>query len=166
MTTRVLGSTLGRLGRMDEARALLERSHAVLDENDARYTRAVVFLREAPAHRLAGDPDAEARAVETALGLRLESEIVGRSPVAPEAVAWLRGDADRHVEAATLLGTADTVMRAAGVIPGPLRRELREAITIRARDTLGAGPFEAAFNAGAGRALPDALRLASRLVRE
>ncbi len=164
--TGLLGSVLGLLGRMDEARPLLEHSHAVLEEQDARHTRAVVLLHETPAHRLVGDVEAEVRAIEAALGYCLESGIVGRSAVALEAVARLLDDADHHVEAATLLGTADAATRKAGITPGPLRRSLREAIVARARDALGDGSFEAAFAAGAHRPLQEAISLATRLMRD
>jgi predicted ATPase/class 3 adenylate cyclase len=164
--TGLLGSALGLLGRMDEARPLLERSHTILEEQDARHTRAVVLLHEGPAYRLAGDVEGEARTVEAALGFCLEAGIVGRSAVALEAVARLLDDADHHVEAATLLGTADAVTRKAGITPGPLRLSLREAIVARARDGLGEGPFEAAFTAGAHRSLQESLLLATRLMRD
>jgi predicted ATPase/class 3 adenylate cyclase len=164
--TGLLGSALGLLGRMDEARPLFARSHAVLEESDAGFTRSVVLLHEAPAHRLAGNSAAEADAVETALGFCLQAGVVGRSAVALEAVARLLDDADRHVEAATLLGTADAATRAAGIVPGPLRQGLRDAIVERAREALGEGPFEAAFTAGEHRSLQDALVLAVRLMRD
>jgi tetratricopeptide (TPR) repeat protein len=164
--TGLLGSALGLLGRIDEARPLLARSHEVLEQHDARFTRTVVLLHEAPALRLAGDAEAEARAIETALRFCLESGVVGRSAVALEAVARLLDDAEHHVEAATLLGTAHAVTLAAGITAGPFRRELREVILARARAALGDGPFEAAFGAGTHRSLQDALTLATRLMRD
>lgn len=168
-------SALAELARLDgdpvTAGALLEEALTVATELDDRHCVTAALLHLARLARDQGDPakaDALYRqAMPTGAPAHGDSVDAGDIPPTGSTATWLEGLAtigfdDGHPDrAARLLGAADALRQAIGA-PLPAHEAADRNDTIAACSAaLGEASFRAAFEAGAGLPLADAVQLAT-----
>lgn len=161
-------SALAELARLDgdpaTAGALLEEALAIATELDDRHCAVAALLHLARLARDEGDParaDALYRQAMPVTGAGDDVPPTGSTATWLEGLATIAVDDGRPERAARLLGAADALRQAIGA-PLPAHEAADRNDTIAGCSTvLGESAFRAAFEAGAGLPLAEAVRLAT-----
>jgi predicted ATPase/DNA-binding CsgD family transcriptional regulator len=156
-----LGAALGALGRVEEARRVLERAVAVA--RGLGMPRVAADALEQQAHLAAADDPG--RAVDLhhqALTERVEHGLRAFSVDSLEGLATLAARAEPTPEAARLLAAADRARAAMGYPRDPAREPASAAAVAGLRAALGDGAFDQAWAEGARLTLDEAVAYARR----
>ena len=153
-------------GRHADARALYERVAALLADSGNAEARATALVTLAMTHVEAGDARSAGHTLEDALDLMRQDPSILAAQSALEACAGLASLKGDHRFAARLLGTAGAIARDSGLARDPADERFFAHATAHARRVLGAVPFDAEREAGAGLVLAAALAQARSHLRE
>jgi predicted ATPase/DNA-binding CsgD family transcriptional regulator len=157
-----LAVALISLGRLDQARDVLERAVAVARRLDMPCVLAGAL--EQQGHLAAADDDAD-RAVELhhqALAVRAEHGLRTFAVDSLEALAALAARAEPAPEDVRLLAASDQARASMTYPRDPARRRAHQATVAGLRAALGDGPFEQAWADGARLSLDEAVAYARR----
>jgi predicted ATPase/class 3 adenylate cyclase len=158
------GCALAFSGDVSAGLAAAEHGLELLRRERAQFTLTIALLHTAPAFRQAEQTERERETVGEAIRLALDSGVVPRAGACLEAAARLAVDNGNPEAAARLWGVADRLAAELGVVPTPLRLQLRARAEQLARDQLGDVGLRAGQQAGAGAHLSvtEALELAAQ----
>jgi predicted ATPase/DNA-binding CsgD family transcriptional regulator len=157
-----LGAALISLGRLDQAREVLERVVAVARRLDM--PRVLADALEQQGHLAAADDDAD-RAIDLhhqALAVRVEHGLRTFSVDSLDALAALAARAEPTPEAVRFLAASDQARASMAYPRDPTRRRAHQATVANLRDALGDRPYRQAWADGARLTLDDAVAYVRR----
>jgi predicted ATPase/DNA-binding CsgD family transcriptional regulator len=157
-----LGAALIALGRLDQARDVLDRVVAVARRLDMPGVLADALEQQGHLAAAAGDADRAVDLHHQALAVRVEHGLRTFSADSLEALAALAARADPTPESVRLLAAGDRARASMAYPRDPARRRAHEATVAGLRAALGDRPFGQAWADGARLTLDEAVAYGRR----